>query len=83
MAAWEGTDMAIWFMRWLQRADTIQTADGIAITIAPLLCDKLTLFRAEVATGAGRVGTPANDRRDNVLRTRERARALNHGGAID
>jgi hypothetical protein len=29
------------------------------------------------------VETPTNDRRDNVLRTRERAHALNHGGAID
>ena len=27
------------------------------------------------------VETPTNDRRDNVLRTRELAHALNHGGA--
>ena len=26
--------MAVWFMRWLRCADTIQIADGIAITIA-------------------------------------------------
>ena len=74
-------------MRWLQCADTIQTADGIAITIgndvvAPLLCEKFTLSRAEIATDAG-MGTPTNDRRNNVLRTRERAHALNHGGAIN
>jgi hypothetical protein len=78
--------MAVWFMRWLQCADTIQTADGIAITIgndviAPLLCEEFTLFRAEIATDAG-VATPTIDRRNNVLRTRERAHALNHGGAI-
>jgi hypothetical protein len=35
---------------------------------------------ANIATDAG---TPTNDRRDNVLLTRERAHALNHGGAID
>jgi hypothetical protein len=29
------------------------------------------------------VETPTNDHRDNVLPTRERAHALNHGGAID
>jgi hypothetical protein len=80
--------MAVWFMRRLQCADTIQTADGIAMTIgndliAPLRCEESTLFRAEIATDAGRVGTPTNDRRDNVLRTGERAQALNHGGAID
>jgi hypothetical protein len=33
-------------------------------------------------TGAGTAGTPTNDRGDNV-RTRERAHALNHEGAID
>jgi len=27
--------------------------------------------------------TPTNDRRDNMLLTRERAHALSHGGAID
>jgi hypothetical protein len=75
-------------MRWLQCADTIQTADGIAITIgndvvAPLLREEFTLFRAEIATGAGSVGTPTNDRRDTALRARQRAHALNHGGAID
>ncbi len=59
--------MAVWFMRWLQC----------------LLCEQSTLFHAEIAADAGRAGTPQNDRRDNVLRTRERAHALNHGGAID
>jgi hypothetical protein len=47
-----------------------------------LLCEQFTLFYAEVAT-AGRVATSTNDRRDNVLRTRERAHALSHGGSID
>jgi hypothetical protein len=59
--------MAVWFIHWLQR----------------LLCEEFTLSRAEIAIGVARVGTPTNDRRDNVLRTRERAQALNHGGAID
>jgi hypothetical protein len=36
--------------------------------------------RANIATDAG---TPTSDRRDNVLLTRERAHALNRGGAID
>jgi hypothetical protein len=47
-----------------------------------LLCEQFTLFSAEVAT-AGRVATSTNDRRDNVLRARERAHALSHGGSID
>ena len=59
--------MAVWFMRQLQC----------------LLCEEFTLSCAEIAADAGSVGTPTNDRRDNVLRTRERAHALNHGGAID
>jgi hypothetical protein len=59
--------MAVWLMRRLQC----------------LFCEEFTLSRAEIATDAGSVGTPTNDRRDNVLRTRERAHALNHGGAID
>jgi hypothetical protein len=59
--------MAVWFMRGLQR----------------LLCEEFNLFRVEIATDAGSVETPTNDRRDNVLRTRELAHALNHGGAID
>jgi hypothetical protein len=79
--------MAVGFLRWLRRADTIQTADGIAITIAndviaPLRGEELTLFRAEIATDAG-VATPTNDCRNNVLSTRGRAHALSHGGAID
>jgi hypothetical protein len=41
------------------------------------------LSRAEIATDAGSVETPTNDGRDHVLRTRERAYALHHGGAID
>jgi hypothetical protein len=59
--------MAVWFMRWLQ---------------CPL-CEEFTLSRAEIATDAGRPGTQTNDCRNNVLRARERAHALNHGGAID
>jgi hypothetical protein len=34
--------MAVWFMRWPQ---------------CPL-CDEFTLFHAEIATGAARLGTP-------------------------
>jgi hypothetical protein len=58
--------MAVGFTRWLQC----------------LLCEEFTLSRAELATDEGSAETPANDRRDNVLRTRERAHALNYGGAI-
>jgi hypothetical protein len=58
--------MAVWFMRWLQG----------------LLCEQSALFHVDIATDAGSVGTPTNDRRDNVLRTRECAHALNYGGAI-
>ncbi|MEA2854809.1 MAG: hypothetical protein QOE02_4830 [Rhodospirillaceae bacterium] len=79
--------MAVGFIRWLQCADTMQAADGIAITIgndviAPLRGEEFTLFRAEIATGAG-AGTPTNDCRNNVLRARERTHALSCGGAID
>src|SRR5258705_12931597 len=42
---------------------------------------RIHLFRVEIAADAGSVETPTNDRRDNVLRTRELAHALNHGGA--
>jgi hypothetical protein len=59
--------MAIWLMRRLQR----------------LLCEQFTLFPTEIATDAGRVGAPTTERRDNVLRTRKRALALNYGGSID
>ena len=59
--------MAVWFMRRLQG----------------LPCEPFTLFHAEIAVGAGRPGTPTNDRRNNVLRARGRAHALRHGGAID
>jgi hypothetical protein len=62
-----GADMAVWFMRRLQC----------------LPCEAFTLFHAEITADAGRLGTPTNDRRNNVLRTRERARALQRGGAID
>jgi len=58
--------MAVGFMRWPQC----------------LLREEFTLFHAENAPDAGIAGTPTNDRRDNVLRARERAHALNHGGAI-
>jgi len=61
-----GYRYAVWFMRWLQ---------------CPL-CEEFTLFHVEFAADAGSAGTPTNDRRDDVLRTRERAHALNHGGAI-
>ena len=59
-AAREGADMAVWFMRLLQC----------------LLCEESTLFHAETTTGAGSLRTPTNDRRNNVLRPRERAYAL-------
>jgi hypothetical protein len=58
--------MAVWFMRRLQ---------------CPL-CEESTLFPAEIATGAGSLRTSTNDCRNNVLRTQERAYALNHGGTI-
>jgi hypothetical protein len=47
-----------------------------------LLCEEFTLFHVEIATDVETLGAPTNDRRDNVGRTRERAHALNHGGAI-
>jgi hypothetical protein len=62
-----GADMAGWIMRRLQR----------------LPCEAFTLFPAEIATAAGTVGKPTNHRRNNVLRVRERAQALNYGGATD
>ena len=79
--------MAVYFIHWLQCADTIQIADSIAITIgndviAPLRGEEFTLFRAEIAADAG-AGTPTNDCRNNALRARGRAPALSHGGAID
>ena len=58
----------------------------MAVWIMPrlqcLLCEELTLSPAELATDAGSAETSANDRRDDVLRTREPAHALNYGGAI-
>jgi hypothetical protein len=59
--------MAVWFMRRLQC----------------LPCEQFTLFCAEIVTGAGSVGTPTNDRRNNVLRTRAHAHALHHAGETD
>jgi len=41
-----------------------------------------TLFHAEIAPDAGSLRTPTNDCRNNGLRTRERAHALNYGGTI-
>jgi hypothetical protein len=60
--------MAGWFMRRLQC----------------LLCEESTLFHvhAEIATDAASLRTPTNDCRNDVLRTRERAYALNHGGTM-
>jgi hypothetical protein len=65
-AAREDADMAVWFKRRLQC----------------LHCEESALFDAEIAPGAGRPRTPANDCRNNVLRTQGRAHALNHGGTI-
>ena len=56
--------MAVWFMRRLQC----------------LLCEESALFDADIAPGAGRPKTSTNDCRNNVLRTRGRAHALNRGG---
>jgi hypothetical protein len=68
-------------LRWLQCTDTIQAADGIAILIgndvvAPPCC-------ADIATDAETVATPTNHRRANMVRTRARAHAWNHGDTID
>jgi hypothetical protein len=53
--------MAVWFMRRLQC----------------LLCEESILFAAEIAADARRLRTPTNACRNNVLRTRRRAYALN------
>jgi hypothetical protein len=58
--------MAVWFMRRLQC----------------LLCEESSLFHVEIATDARAAKTPANDRRDKALRTRQRAHAPNDGVAI-
>jgi hypothetical protein len=58
--------MAVWFMRRLQC----------------LFCEGNALSRADIAASAGSVETPTNDRRDDVLRTSERAHALSRGGAM-
>ena len=47
-----------------------------------LLCEKLTLFRADIATDA-EWQPQQNNRRNNVLCIRECAHALSHGDAID
>jgi hypothetical protein len=82
----EGTGMAVGFIRWLQCADTIPTADGIAITIgndviAPLRREEFTLSRAGIATGAG------VKHQQMIVETtccaRENMHALHHEGAID
>jgi hypothetical protein len=75
-------------MRGLQCGDPIQIADGIAILIgndavAPLACEEFTRLRAEIAARRQNRDNAKNDCRDNVLRTRARAHALNHGDAID
>jgi hypothetical protein len=80
--------MAVWLMRWLHCGDTIQTVDGIAMTIgndviAPAALRRIHPVSRRTAAFPGRAGTLPNDRRDNVLRAREPADALNHGGAID
>jgi hypothetical protein len=66
-AAREGADMAVWFMRRLQC----------------LPREQFILFHAEIARDAASVEIPTNDRRNNVLRTRDRAHALNQWGAMD
>jgi hypothetical protein len=71
----EATGMAVGFIRWLQRVDTIQTA------IAPLFCEEFTSRRNRHRDAAG--GSSTNDRRDSLLHARQHAHALNHGGAID
>jgi hypothetical protein len=75
-------------MRGLQCGDPIHTADGIAIAggndvVAPLACEQFPRFRAEIAVRRQNRDHAKNDCRDNALRTRERAHALNHGDAID
>jgi hypothetical protein len=75
-------------LRWLQCTDTIQAADGIAILIgndvvAPPCREQFARFRADIATDAETLATPTNHRRPNMVRTRARAHALNHGDAID
>jgi hypothetical protein len=50
----EGTGMAVGFIRWLQCADTIPTADGVAMTIgndviAPPRREEFTPSRAGIA----------------------------------
>jgi hypothetical protein len=90
--------MAVWFMPWLHcgdtrqtdavQTDTIPTVDGIAIPIgndiiAPAALRRIHPVSRRIPAFSGRVGTPANDRRHKLLRTRVRAHALNHGGAMD
>jgi hypothetical protein len=73
--------MAVWFMRLLHCGDTMQTVDGIAITIGNDVIAPAALRRIHPVSSG--IATETNDRRDNVLRTPEHAHALNHGGAID
>jgi hypothetical protein len=58
--------MALWIMRRMQW----------------LRREEFTLFRAAIAAATKAWETPTNDGRDNVLRTRKHAYALNYGGAI-
>jgi hypothetical protein len=67
-------------------ANTAQLPIDIAITIGndvivPLLCEKYR-FRTAIPHDAVNVGTPTDNHRDNVSRTRERAQAF-RGGAIE
>jgi hypothetical protein len=81
--------MAVWFMPWLHCGDTRQTdtiqADTIQIVggIARAALRRIDPVSHRTATGSGTAGTSTNHRRDNVLRTRIRVHALNHGGAMD
>jgi hypothetical protein len=79
IAAWEGTGMPVWFGRWLQGADTLQTPDGIAIQMgrdfgARLLAGQVT--RDPAATGR-RCRKPTDTRHmivETMRCTRESAR---------
>jgi hypothetical protein len=59
--------MAVGLMRWRQC----------------LLCEELTLFRAEIATDAGRLRTPTNDGLGTRCARETVRMRLSHGVAID
>ena len=68
----------------LSDGDTIAAREGAGMAVwimRWLQCEEFTLFHVQIATDA-RVRTPTNDRRDNVLRARKRAHALNRYDAI-